>query len=259
MTLLDFIVDSVLRTQSDVLRFQEEVPSLEHACMVDIGRMKEDLSELASGLELVRAQIEVNKDTNIKKDQFVTVMQQFEVTATYELNHLRDKFEKMSTAIESAAEYFAEDPQQLANDPALFFRLLRDFSKQLLDSEKRYRERKKQLERERERQLKKERMKEELEEQAKAAGMEQEGDVHNQLHEHSNSNGSHVNESRVGISMSPIEGDGNSVSIDALHRRMRNGSLFKRRRDSRGRPELPSENTLRKHYWHVRQASQSNE
>ncbi|KAL9655773.1 hypothetical protein ABK040_005000 [Willaertia magna] len=119
MTLLDYIVQYVEKSQPDILDFHEELNALQQSERVNVQLLATELSELKQGINTVAKEIE-KSDFDAEKDKFREVMVDFLDYGSEKVEQLEKELKEMDSTIEKIIVLFAEDKKKFT--PESFFK-----------------------------------------------------------------------------------------------------------------------------------------
>jgi len=107
MTLLQFLVKILEKQAPDLLKFQEELPSLEAANKVSLQSLQSDMNLLAKDFSAIEASLNgVFKDVN---DRFVETMKPFADKANQDVQTMQVNFKLMEDKYKDVCNYFGEE------------------------------------------------------------------------------------------------------------------------------------------------------
>lgn len=127
-SLVHYFVEMLESEFPNVLRFKEELHSLDPASRVSIAEVRAEVAALRKGLKLMRDELEYFADANHSLepgDGFVSQMRPFHERAEATFSKLESKLGAMETAFKVCVEYFGED--STTSTPEAFFGIFRQF------------------------------------------------------------------------------------------------------------------------------------
>ncbi|XP_064648618.1 formin-like protein isoform X3 [Lineus longissimus] len=123
MTLLHYIVETVRQSFPDLQNFENELRFIEKAASVSMENITTDIDDLVKGMELVRREYALRKDS---RDSYL-VLKDFFVNAEDKLRKLQADAKTAKEAYSAVVEFFGENPRTLA--PTTFFSMFVRFAK----------------------------------------------------------------------------------------------------------------------------------
>lgn len=145
-TLLQFLVSHLKKHSPHLLQFYEELSSVPFAArgkilfklmvVVSNGNMSARIKHVRNRIRSVAKQVEECQKYKIPNDQFPHIMTDFVVKATYQIEIVEEKNEKMIKALKELAILFDEDENLMLNTPGNFFENINIFIEQFKTAEK---------------------------------------------------------------------------------------------------------------------------
>ncbi|CAM1313163.1 DAAM2 (predicted) [Pycnogonum litorale] len=116
MTLLHHIINIISIKFKDLLRLGDEISSVRMACKVNMTELTNEINSLKRGMQEIKKELEYNHahpNTTVKTDQFVPVVEEFVVSASFECSGLVDLYNDMKTKYDEVTVMYAEDSNQV--------------------------------------------------------------------------------------------------------------------------------------------------
>jgi len=129
-TLTHFFYESLEKYESKLCDFPSQLTSVERASKISIADLSTAAASLKRTVDSLLAEIAAAEKISLS-DAFVTVMKEFAVKASEEVQELNTKIEEIEQKFEKTCRYYGEDPTQTKSGD--FFTIINNF---LLNVEK---------------------------------------------------------------------------------------------------------------------------